>query len=516
MQRISILVVLMMLVAFRAEAKPINEPASGTGGRTEVPFEELRGDQCFMFSSLVPTKVEGNHYATLPLQLVIDNDEDYQKLFRPDLMRQSCAGSALSKVRANVVFSQKTVLGFWGDGSCASTGFTKNVWRDDRQKRIIYSIAVIERPMACSGPGFASLNLIAIPKVPAGYKVVFQDNSERGTGGVTVTSFSQTPTYHAPDLTVTAINGVPINQALPASPTQPTQAQEIVNDPADDEGLMFIARYSASTAEAVEAELKKGADVNKQDKGGNTALMFSVMYGFHRPDTVKALLLHGARVNMQSNNGTTALMLAVRNGAGIDIVNMLLEHGADPNIQNGAGVGWTALMNALGAKDEENVVKTLLQHGANPNIKTGDGYTALMMASSPSYVREPNPKVIQLLSDAMSSAKPVTAPPASSLIAPSAASRLPEEQGHAYDINMRSALKMLPEWFGCKTSGDCALVPVSCNPSLAAAKAFKDRVAALLPPSECTKVVPDTSIAVCSDGQCSTVIQAYSAQPRPQ
>jgi hypothetical protein len=139
-----------------------------------VPFESLGGDKCFMFSNLLSYKTEGTNTTELPLQLVINNKEDYQKLFDPKIMRQSCADADLSKVITNVDFSKQTVLGLWSSGSCAATAFEKRVLRDDINKSIIYSVSVIESALSCSGPGLESLNLIAIPKVPVGYKVVFE------------------------------------------------------------------------------------------------------------------------------------------------------------------------------------------------------------------------------------------------------------------------------------------------------------------------------------------------------
>jgi hypothetical protein len=144
----------------------------------DVAFDDLGGDQCFIFSLLVPEREEGNRSAEPALELVINNDADYRKLFDPKIMRQSCANVDLSKVIVNVDFSQKTVLGLWSSGSCAATGFEKRVLRDDKQKTVIYSVSVIASMRGCRGPGRQSLNLIAIPKVPDGYKVVFENIPE--------------------------------------------------------------------------------------------------------------------------------------------------------------------------------------------------------------------------------------------------------------------------------------------------------------------------------------------------
>jgi len=64
----------------------------------EIPFQELGGDQCFMFSMLVPYKAQENQMVEQPLHLVINDEDSYKKLFDPKIMRQSCAGVDLSKV----------------------------------------------------------------------------------------------------------------------------------------------------------------------------------------------------------------------------------------------------------------------------------------------------------------------------------------------------------------------------------------------------------------------------------
>jgi hypothetical protein len=144
----------------------------------DVVFEELGGDQCFMFSSLVPTRMEGSNTIELPLELVINSEADYRKLFDPQIMRQSCASLDLSKVIVSVDFSRKTVLGLWSSGSCAATGFEKKVVRDDIRKWMIYSVSVIGDNRRCNGPGRESLNLIAVPKIPVEYKVFFDNIPE--------------------------------------------------------------------------------------------------------------------------------------------------------------------------------------------------------------------------------------------------------------------------------------------------------------------------------------------------
>jgi len=98
---------------------------------------------------------------------------------------------------------------------------------------------------------------------------------------------------------------------------------------------------------------------------------------------VKSLLDQGADVKARHPQlGKTALSLAVMNGHA-DVVEFLLEHGADVNTKDDTG---TALSDAA-TYGKEDVVKVLLAHGANINAKGGSlGETALSAASRSGYV----------------------------------------------------------------------------------------------------------------------------------
>ena len=76
----------------------------------------------------------------------------------------------------------------------------------------------------------------------------------------------------------------------------------------------------------------------KNVEGGNTALIFTTNCGYY--NIAKLLLDHGADPNIQNEYGYTALIYTSLHGY-LDIVKLLLEHGADVNIQN--EVGNTAL-----------------------------------------------------------------------------------------------------------------------------------------------------------------------------
>jgi ankyrin repeat protein len=81
------------------------------------------------------------------------------------------------------------------------------------------------------------------------------------------------------------------------------------------------------------------------------------------------------------------LGIALRAAAGskgsqaFEIVNYLLENGADPNLQN-SETGQTVLMLAAVSDSPRapEIVDILLKKGANPNLKNRAGQTALMLA----------------------------------------------------------------------------------------------------------------------------------------
>ena len=94
------------------------------------------------------------------------------------------------------------------------------------------------------------------------------------------------------------------------------------------------------------------------------------------PNLVHLLLQHGANPNLKDDVGATPLHLATRNKAG-EIVQMLLSHRADPEIKHHDGS--TPLHLAVRNKAGE-IVRLLLNHGAETKIKNKDGSTALHIA----------------------------------------------------------------------------------------------------------------------------------------
>jgi cytohesin len=141
--------------------------------------------------------------------------------------------------------------------------------------------------------------------------------------------------------------------------------------------LLFSAVITGDLDEVKQIVIDCG--VNPNIKGPNpnplgfTPLHYAAMYGRH--EIAELLLERGADPNIQDNDGDTPLHLAAANGYS-EIVKLLLEHGADPNVQDYGGM--TPLHYA--ATGYLEVVELLLEHGANPNIQNNNGYTPLHYA----------------------------------------------------------------------------------------------------------------------------------------
>lgn len=168
--------------------------------------------------------------------------------------------------------------------------------------------------------------------------------------------------------------------------------------------------------EVVKLLISENVDINAQNSKGSTALYLASK--FHKSVVASVLLDVGADPNLATiKHGSTPLLIASSNGdlpivtllvtsgkvvknypnkAGktalfvacskryIEVASVLLEAGANPNIQvfkSGQHHHATPLTVACRNRDEQ-LVKLLLQHSADPNIATGHGQlTPLIVAS---------------------------------------------------------------------------------------------------------------------------------------
>ncbi|HZF28595.1 MAG TPA: ankyrin repeat domain-containing protein [Gammaproteobacteria bacterium] len=173
--------------------------------------------------------------------------------------------------------------------------------------------------------------------------------------------------------------------------------------------LVFAARQG--DIESAKVLLAHGADVNQQTEGGWTPLLTSVQNRYYKLATF--LLEHGADPRIQNKGGWSPLYIATdnRNIEGGDyptrkpdmdhfeIVKLLIDRGADVNARMRSSTetrtifthqwlyeeGATPFLRAAQSSDIP-LMQLLLEHGADPKLNTDDGTTPLMVASGIAWV----------------------------------------------------------------------------------------------------------------------------------
>jgi ankyrin repeat protein len=138
--------------------------------------------------------------------------------------------------------------------------------------------------------------------------------------------------------------------------------------------LLYAARIGDLAT--VDDCLRRGEDVNAIDVNNGYSPLIWALSQDH-VDVAQMLLESGADPNFVAKHGETALMVAAERGMSTETFTHLLDSGADPNLQTGAG---TALILAALYSPIE-VVQLLLDSGADPDLSDGEGgYTAAYAA----------------------------------------------------------------------------------------------------------------------------------------
>ena len=106
--------------------------------------------------------------------------------------------------------------------------------------------------------------------------------------------------------------------------------------PAPVTGLNDLHTIAArGTVAEIQPCLDAGADVNEPNRVGYTPLTIAASRG--DVEITRALLEAGADVTRTDSVGTTALGAAVMSRARMDVISLLLAHGADANKPNKRG-----------------------------------------------------------------------------------------------------------------------------------------------------------------------------------
>lgn len=165
-----------------------------------------------------------------------------------------------------------------------------------------------------------------------------------------------------------------------------------VNRSINQEGDTLLHMHAkGGYREAMAVILSFGPNVNLENNECMTPLMCSAM-----KDNLGTLLLlvkeESIKINQKSSNlGVTALLYAAPKGSR-EMVDALLEHGADSSISSDAGL--TPLMVAANSGNLGAVI-SLVEHGADVKLKL-EGVSVLDMAQ-----RKKHEKVVEYLKSKM-------------------------------------------------------------------------------------------------------------------
>lgn len=148
----------------------------------------------------------------------------------------------------------------------------------------------------------------------------------------------------------------------------------IVN-PDDDKFSILQEAVMEKDIPIVELLLKNGANVNYENIY-NRAIHLACYSG--NAKMVKLLIDYGSEVNcVNRRNNDTPIQCASSVGS-LEIINLLLENGADPKKRN--NIGYNALMRAVFDNRSSSKVIELLFNHVNMNEVSNNGDTALTIA----------------------------------------------------------------------------------------------------------------------------------------
>lgn len=119
----------------------------------------------------------------------------------------------------------------------------------------------------------------------------------------------------------------------------------------------------------VEAELKKGVDINSKDKFGETLLHTACSEGY--PDMAKFLLDNSIKINEKGINDYTPLHTAIQKRH-YNFAKLLINYGAIVNCKDDHGN--TPLITAvMNYRNDDKMIKLLLENGADPSLENNYG-----------------------------------------------------------------------------------------------------------------------------------------------
>ena len=146
-----------------------------------------------------------------------------------------------------------------------------------------------------------------------------------------------------------------------------------------------LAATHGNHVDTVRALIQAGADVNIRDTRTDNVLLYAGAEGML--DILRLAIAAGADTRLTNRFGGTALIPAAERGH-VAVVGELLAH-SDVNVNHVNNLGWTALLEAIvlsdGGPKHQQIVQLLIDHGADVNIADKEGVTPLQHARTHGY-----------------------------------------------------------------------------------------------------------------------------------
>ena len=162
-----------------------------------------------------------------------------------------------------------------------------------------------------------------------------------------------------------------------------------VRNKVSETALMIACQRN--NADAINVLLHAGADITIIDNRGLMCIHHAVVAGCSK-EILQTIIDHGADVNAADKNNISPLILACHDG-NVDAIDVLVNAGADHNIQGTQGLSLIHLAVYEGWSKE--IFQAIIDHGSDINTIDKDGRTALMLA-----YRQENVEAISLLLNA--------------------------------------------------------------------------------------------------------------------
>ena len=150
---------------------------------------------------------------------------------------------------------------------------------------------------------------------------------------------------------------------------------------------VMIATYQHNT-DMVRTLLQEGADINIRDNNKENPLLHAGAQGWL--DILRLAIEAHADTRLTNRFGGISIIPASERGH-VEVVRELLTR-TDINVNHVNNLGWTALLEAIilsnGDKAHQQIVQLLVDHGADINLADKDGVTPLQHARERRFYRD--------------------------------------------------------------------------------------------------------------------------------